>query len=329
MRAIPADPLHIAGALGVVVVGYCWAAVWLHGQTLAVVLTCVGVATMVYGYYTRAWAISLLGQVFAVAAIFEVYRHFGFGHFPWFIALLPSAGLVAAAAVLARGDAQRWPEDVRPALEPAVVFYWLLTCALIVGWVFEYIPARWQVLFFGVLGALLFLAGARWPSRARTYTGLAFSAIAFFVFWTRFVPPGWPDLLALVLLPGSLRLAARLSPDTKLPQPGQDALVAVTTASIWYWVTRWMYSNGHEQMLTVAWSGLAVAVFVAGLSLRDRIYRIGGFVILALAIGRIYAVDVWKLETIYRILSFMVLGIVLQALGFVYNRYADKIRRWL
>ena len=52
-------------------------------------------------------------------------------------------------------------------------------------------------------------------------------------------------------------------------------------------------------------------------------------VFLALAIGRIYAVDVWKLETIYRILSFMVLGIVLLALGFVYNRYADRIRQWL
>ena len=62
---------------------------------------------------------------------------------------------------------------------------------------------------------------------------------------------------------------------------------------------------------------------------RDRIYRIGGFLILALAVGRIFLVDVWKLETIYRILSFMVLGIVLLALGFVYNRYADKIRRWL
>ena len=39
---------------------------------------------MVYGYLTRAWAISLLGQVFAGAAIFEVFNHFGPGHFPGF-----------------------------------------------------------------------------------------------------------------------------------------------------------------------------------------------------------------------------------------------------
>jgi uncharacterized membrane protein len=40
-------------------------------------------------------------------------------------------------------------------------------------------------------------------------------------------------------------------------------------------------------------------------------------------------VDVWRLETLHRILSFLVLGIVLLVLGFVYNKYADRIRRLL
>ena len=39
--------------------------------------------------------------------------------------------------------------------------------------------------------------------------------------------------------------------------------------------------------------------------------------------------DVWKLETLYRILSFMALGIVLLVLGFIYNKYQEKIREWL
>ncbi len=329
LRSISADPLHLLCALGFVVIGYFWSKLWLPEQTFAVVLACAGVATMVYGYGTRAWAISLLGQVFAGAAIFEAFNHFGSGHFPWFIALLPIFGVVAAAAVLARGDEERWPGELRPALQPAVAFYWLLTFVLTVGWVFEYIPTRWQLLLFASLGAVLFVTGARWPSRPRTYTGVAFSAITFFVFWMRFIPPGWPDLLALLLLPACMRVANRLAPGAKLPAPWPDALLGLTTASIWWWVTRWMYENHHVEMLTVAWTGLAVVVFVAGLTLRERIYRIGGFLILALAIGRIYLVDVWKLETIYRILSFMVLGIVLLALGFVYNRYADRIRRWL
>ena len=39
--------------------------------------------------------------------------------------------------------------------------------------------------------------------------------------------------------------------------------------------------------------------------------------------------DVWKLETLYRILSFMALGIVLLVLGFIYNKYQEKIKEWL
>ena len=40
-------------------------------------------------------------------------------------------------------------------------------------------------------------------------------------------------------------------------------------------------------------------------------------------------IDVWKLETLYRILSFMALGIVLLVLGFIYNKYQEKLKEWL
>ena len=36
-----------------------------------------------------------------------------------------------------------------------------------------------------------------------------------------------------------------------------------------------------------------------------------------------------KLETFYRILSFMALGVVLLVLGYIYSRYQEKIKEWL
>ena len=39
--------------------------------------------------------------------------------------------------------------------------------------------------------------------------------------------------------------------------------------------------------------------------------------------------DAWKPETIYRILSFMAPGTVLLVLGFLYNKYQEKIKEWL
>ncbi len=63
--------------------------------------------------------------------------------------------------------------------------------------------------------------------------------------------------------------------------------------------------------------------------MRERIYRWLGLGLLAGALGRIVVLDVWKLETLSRILSFMALGVVLLVLGFVYSKYQEKIREWL
>ena len=51
--------------------------------------------------------------------------------------------------------------------------------------------------------------------------------------------------------------------------------------------------------------------------------------VLACALGRVVIFDIWKLETIYRILSFMALGIVLLVLGFIYNKYQERIKECL
>jgi uncharacterized membrane protein len=81
--------------------------------------------------------------------------------------------------------------------------------------------------------------------------------------------------------------------------------------------------------LTASWSVLALALFTTGLALRERMYRWMGLGILACALGRVVFFDVWKLDKVDRILSFMALGIVLLVLGFIYSKYQEKIREWL
>ena len=76
--------------------------------------------------------------------------------------------------------------------------------------------------------------------------------------------------------------------------------------SYWYWI--WGPSLNRMLPALGDWLGLGV---------------------LACALGRVVVFDVWKLETPYRILSFMALGIVLLVLGFIYNKYQEKIKEWL
>ena len=45
------------------------------------------------------------------------------------------------------------------------------------------------------------------------------------------------------------------------------------------------------------------------------------------ALARLLVVEVWTLESIGRIITFILIGVVLLSLGFVYTRYQDKLRR--
>ena len=120
-----------------------------------------------------------------------------------------------------------------------------------------------------------------------------------------------------------------ISGEASLPSELRNGLVIAAMASVWLWVTRWVNLHGHGEQTTTAWAVLALVIFAAGLGLRERIYRIGGFGVLGLAVGRLFVVDVWRFDTLPRIVSFLVLGAVLLVLSFVYNRFAEAMRRWL
>jgi uncharacterized membrane protein len=86
-------------------------------------------------------------------------------------------------------------------------------------------------------------------------------------------------------------------------------------------------ANTQGFLVTMSWSVLAAVVLAAGFALRERTYRLLGLGILAASVARIFLVDVWELGTVYRILRFLVLGALLVASGFLYNRYAGAIRK--
>ena len=134
-----------------------------------------------------------------------------------------------------------------------------------------------------------------------------------------------PSLLALGLLTATAVAGSLVSRGSKLIRIPSSALAIAATLLFWAWVTVY-----HDPIpLTAAWALLALALFSAGFLMRARIFRLGGLGVLALALCRIVLVDVWLLDLPLRILSFLVLGSVLLLLGYLYNRYADRIRQWL
>jgi len=112
--------------------------------------------------------------------------------------------------------------------------------------------------------------------------------------------------------------------------PWVFSVVAISSlAGLWLQVGRLASEFSEGIWLTISWSILSFATMALGFALKDRIYRICGLAILGAAIARIFFVDVWQFDAGFRILSFLVLGVILLALGFLYNRLADALRKWM
>jgi uncharacterized membrane protein len=103
--------------------------------------------------------------------------------------------------------------------------------------------------------------------------------------------------------------------------------VIAAIAALWVYLTYHLLAEGSYR--TMAWAGMALVIFVAGLLLKHATYRRCGLAVLALALGRIVFFDVWQLDTAARFASFLVIGAVLVGLGFFYNRFEHLIRKLL
>jgi uncharacterized membrane protein len=75
-----------------------------------------------------------------------------------------------------------------------------------------------------------------------------------------------------------------------------------------------------QVVLSAFWAVVGLAGIVLGL-LRDvRLLRLGGLALLLLAAAKVFAYDLSELESIYRALSFIALGLLLLGGAFAYQR---------
>ena len=218
-----------------------------------------------------------------------------------------------------------------PLLQIALLYRWT-ALVMTIWWVCEYIPARERIWLLALLGLLMFLFAGLYRSREILLSSAAFTLTALALFWLPLLEAPtvyWPNLVVIVILLGQRQIAKRLPEYYDLDSRVHATVIIIGGLSLWLFLTRWVCQNASGFYLTASWSALALVLFTVGMVLRERVYRWLGLGILAFALGRIVIFDVWKLETLYRILSFMALGIVLLVLGFIYNKYQEKIKEWL
>jgi len=75
-----------------------------------------------------------------------------------------------------------------------------------------------------------------------------------------------------------------------------------------------------QVILSAVWSLAGFGALVYGLLYDDRRFRLGGLALLTIAVFKVFFYDLAELESIYRVLSFIALGLLLLAGAFVYQR---------
>jgi uncharacterized membrane protein len=289
------------------------ALLWMHrefaGADAMAVAAMLGIAWILVARFTRAGFLSLAGLAFSISTVADFVQFQAGSH--WTIALLPVAHVAALGWIFRRREAAKL---CAPAA--ALMLLW---------WSWEHIPGEWLALFYAAAAAVSAILGARRREPVLSGIALALGSLATLLFWSHLEVPGeWRNVAALLLFATSCRLSRKLWPADPMlaaaPFVAWSTVLGITT-----WVTWHPILPSH----TVAWSLLATAFFAAGLALRDRHYRLGGLALLGLAVARVFFVEVWVFEPVYRILSFIVLGLVLLTIGYAYNRFEEKLRRWL
>jgi uncharacterized membrane protein len=79
-------------------------------------------------------------------------------------------------------------------------------------------------------------------------------------------------------------------------------------------------TQASQLLLSGLWTVTGVAILVVGLMVDRRPLRLGGLALLGLAAVKVFAVDLAHLESVYRVASFLALGLLLLSGAFAYQR---------
>ncbi len=84
-------------------------------------------------------------------------------------------------------------------------------------------------------------------------------------------------------------------------------------------------SQFRDVLLSITWAVYGSIVMIFGIYKYSRFCRLFGLALLGVVIFKIFFMDASGLETAYKILAYITLGVILLIAGFLYNKFKDRI----
>jgi hypothetical protein len=197
---------------------------------------------------------------------------------------------------------------------------------LVTTW--DHCPERWQLTAFAAETLVLVIAGRLTGAGAfirLAIVPMAIAAFGYIYFDTDIFSASGVAWTNLVIGLALFAFAERSLEKEADFQPLRPCIVGIITALALLALDKLV----SGALLTVSWALLGFVLLAFGFAIKQRSYRMAGLVALAFSLAHAVFHDMARVETIYRILSFIGLGIILLVLAFLYARNREKLAKWL
>jgi uncharacterized membrane protein len=247
--------------------------------------------------------------------------------------------------------------DIEPLIDSTIISQFAYWATLILGFIFVYfeltktfsyfLPLQTPVLTIMWLLSSVYFLKRYLKSNKQHFLVLAFSMLIImllklfvndFSMWdyNKFVYSDAPLLVLMRLLDYGFivgLLAYFLSKVGNVQQPinFQIILRAVIPSLIFVYITletntffHWKVPSFQSSSLSIVWSLFAIAMLILGIWKTNRGWRYSGLALFSVVVCKVFLFDLAAMEMIYRVIAFMIVGMLLIAGSFVYIKSSNK-----
>ena len=293
----------------------------------------LALALLLYGYRMRIPSLAIHSQGYHLFAAVEIGLR-STGQEPWLLALVPLVlllcNIVLADLLFRSADPDSRSQKALDGIATGLCFLRILALYFFWDFVFGHLPEIWQAPAFALAALILHTLAIRHKDIQRFTFGLILLGASAALVLLRDAwdsNPAWQIYLTALVPLVVQQLTRRKGGLAAEHLIYHLALSTSSVGLVWLVLSLEVDAIGQGFYLTASWTLLGALVFAAGWFLRERIYRLMSLALITAALARLLVVEVWTLESIGRIITFILIGVVLLSLGFVYTRYQDKLRR--
>ena len=278
-------------------------------MALAVLVLELGLRRLPDDFRRLAYAAAVVG-----AGRVWLFNAAGLGNSgPWDLRLMPLWAALLAYAMAVRARREEGGILLIGASSIGLAFAVTALWALLPP---EMVAASWAAAALALL-----LAERRWKRAVFGWQSCAAAGLAYFLAMANLPnvsPAVWTTCAAIACF-----YAAQLVSQRDGRRRLYFSLMATTL------LTLLLYYRISGSLLTVACGMEGVILLSSGFPLRDRVLRISGLALLLACILKLFVWDLRHLETLPRIFSFIVLGVILLGVSWIYTRFRERVAKFL